>query len=41
VRFSQPELLAWAHAQDDAVELRVTDALTGEPPPGVRAASGF
>lgn len=41
VRFSHAELLAWAHGPEDAVELRVTEALTGEQPAGVHAASGF
>jgi hypothetical protein len=38
---SQAELLSWADGRDDAVELRVREALTGEQPAGVHAASGF
>jgi hypothetical protein len=41
IRLSQAELLRWADGRDDAVELRVREALTGEQPAGVHAASGF
>jgi len=40
VRLSEAEIFAWAHGRDDAVELRVREALTGEQPAGVHAATG-
>ena len=40
VRLSHAEIFAWAHGRDDAVELRVREALTGEQQAGVHAASG-
>jgi hypothetical protein len=41
VRLSREELLAWAYGRHGRVELRVTEALTGTPPPRATAAIGF